>query len=511
MKSIVTKLIGLRLISSIFSLCFSILQVWYFKASANVDAFFIATSAVYLITSLSQGGQLAEVYLPEYLKLKKSNGSKSAQQLLSVIVNRMIFFVGIILLILFFFSPLVIDLIGPGLSPESKILSTKLFQLSLILIIFTLIASFVNTTLDAEQVYGRSELSGLINSFVSILLLVLFHDKLGIWVLVYALLIGKIIEFIIGMTFLKRLGFKYYFIWNTENYNLSKIFKVMLSTSGYVGATQIYSVTMTAMASFLPTGSLSIFNYIQQLSTKGTNIIIGPISTVFFSKFSNSVTESRANLESHLKKPLNGITLISILIFCFILLTGKELLQVLWGKNNLSPSEFSTAYLMLILNFLGFIFSSVGLIFRKSAIALGSAHKLYQSWIFTQLLCAVYAFVSIRWAGIYGLASILVLNMFSMALVSIVVSEKSGLKGIELFKTLFLTKKFFFFLILLLTSTVGVLLIFSLFDFQYITMITIKSTLLALSAFILLTFFYPLEAKEIKEIFKNASNKLFYR
>ena len=100
MKKIIIRLTGLKLVASIVGLAYSILQVRFFGASAEMDAYFVAMSAVYMITSLIQGGQLSEVFLPEYLKQKSKFGRKSAHNLLSAILNRMLLIVIIILVAL---------------------------------------------------------------------------------------------------------------------------------------------------------------------------------------------------------------------------------------------------------------------------------------------------------------------------------------------------------------------------------------------------------------------------
>ena len=65
--------------------------------------YFAAQTLVYLVTSLTQSGHLAEVFLPEYHKLeaiKKGLGFKG----LNIVINRMFLFGTLILL--FFFPPL---------------------------------------------------------------------------------------------------------------------------------------------------------------------------------------------------------------------------------------------------------------------------------------------------------------------------------------------------------------------------------------------------------------------
>ncbi len=87
MKKLLLKLTGLKLLSSLVGLIYSVLQVRFFGASGMVDAFFVAMSAVYMITSLIRGGQLAEIFLPEYLKQKRAHGTVAAHDLLPAVLN----------------------------------------------------------------------------------------------------------------------------------------------------------------------------------------------------------------------------------------------------------------------------------------------------------------------------------------------------------------------------------------------------------------------------------------
>ena len=502
MKKIIMKLTGLKVIVSFIGLFYSVLQVRFFGTSAEMDAFFVAMSAVYMITSLIQGGQLSEVFLPEYLKLKTKFGNEVAHNLLSVILNRMMLIVGIFLVGLFFLSPIVIGLIGPGLNLEFKELSIQLFSFSLVLIFFTLISSFVNTALNAEQIFGRAELTGLINGIVSIVILVLLYERYGVFTLIFALFLGKIIEFIVGLYFLYYLGYKHRLIWSFPEYNVTNFFKVMFNTSGYVGATQIYSVTMTAMASYLPAGSLSIFSYVTQLSTKASNIVMLPISTVFFTKFSSLVSDGKENLVNYLKKPLSYIFIITFIIFCFTSLIGSELLHLLWSEKNLNAKEFEIAYLILCLNFFGFIFSSIGTIYRKSTVALGNSSKLYKAWIIVQLFCSVYSYISIYFFGIFGLASILVLNMILMAIASFYISELSFIKSKDMIYKLILNKKFILFVSNMLLITSFILLLFKSIDLTNIISLILKCSIMCFTTILLLYTFFKSEIKLLLNIYK---------
>lgn len=452
----ISSLTGLKIVAAIIGLAYSVLQVRYFGATAGMDAYFVALTAVYVITSLVQGGQLAEVFLPEYLKLKNEQSADQAHRLFSAMMIRVIFFVLLFSILAYFAAPLLIQILGLGLSEEYQILATSFFRFALLLVSFTLFSAFVNATLNAEQVYGRTELTGLINSLLSLSLIIIFHKSVGLWILIYALLAGKIVELITGIFFLKKVGIKFYAIWKISDYNLNRYFRILFVTSGYVGSTQLYTSVLTAVTSLLPEGTLSIFNYVKQLSTKASGVILMPISTVFFSKFANLVSQKKSDLSSYLKKPLLAVSIIAGLMLALIMLMGNEILMLLWSNKTLSPSHFKLAYYILVMNFFGICFSSIGGIFRKSAISMGGAQSLYIRWIGVQLFCAIYSYFIITTFKHIGLITVLPINMFLMATVSTYSAYKNGIDVLYVFKS-YMNNKFILFFVLLFGSVITAL------------------------------------------------------
>ncbi len=434
MNRAVLQLTLYKLAAAVLGIAYSVLQVRIFGATAEVDAFFVATSAVYMITSLVQGGQLAEVFLPEYLKVKAAHSPAQAHRLFSAVVNRLMAAVAGLSLLALAFAPFLVGILGPGLAPESRELASGMFQLSLVLIVFTLFSSFVNTTLNAEGIFGRAELTGLVNNAISLFLIFSFHQQAGIWILVYALLAGKAVELVSGIWFLRKAGLRYHLVWSVPGYEILRFFRVLFVTSGYVGATQLYTSVVTASASFLPPGTLSVYNYVKFLCTKASGILIAPVTTVFFSGFSNLAAKAGADLSRKLMKPLAGILFVTLLMTAYIFLGGKELLTLLWKSASMDEVKLQLAYEMLVLGFVGLILSGLGGIFRKSAVALGASSALYTAWIFTQLASALYSYLSIRFWGTTALLFILPVNMGLMALVSFRVAGKQGIHWKEAFR-----------------------------------------------------------------------------
>lgn len=446
----------LKIISAITGLSYSVLQVRYFGANLFMDAYFVALTATYVITSILQGGQLAEVFLPEYLKVKSEHSATRAHKFFSAVMNRILLVVVILSLIMYFLAPFLIRLLGVGLPPEFQVLATDFFRVALPLILFSLFSAFVTSVLNAEQVYGRTEITGLINSLLSLSLIILFHQEVGVWILVYALLAGKVVEAATGLYFLNKAGVVYSPIFLVADYDLNRFFKVLFVTSGYVGATQLYTIVLTAATSLLPDGTLSIFNYVKQLSTKASGVVLMPISTIFFSKFATLVARHKTNLTFYLEKPLMMMFFIAATMLALIIMVGNELLMILWREKALSPGDLELAYFMMSFNFVGIFFSAIGGLFRKSAISMGTAKPLYLRWIGVQIFCMGYSYFIIKVFGTLGLSTILPLNMTMMAGVSLYSAYRVGIDVSLLLRNLLFQNGGGIFLLVLTSFTWGI-------------------------------------------------------
>ncbi|MEO8568567.1 MAG: lipid II flippase MurJ [Ginsengibacter sp.] len=426
---------GLRIVYAILGLTYSILQVRFFGTSRMVEVFFVANAVAYLVISLTQSGQLSEFFLPVYLSIKSKQGKEAAHRAFSVLINRFAIFLFLILIVFYFISPIIVSLMAPGFSKTDKELCVQMFRVFLIFMELQFINSFIDVTLNAEKIFGRIEWAAILNSIISLVLLILFYKTLGIWVLVLTLFVGKLVEFIITILFVRKVGIKYSFIWAESSFDARSFFKLMFTTSGYVLATQIYSMIFTAMATLLPQGTYAIFNYVQQISIKASGILLAPLSTVFFSHFSEHVASGKKELESKMKDPVLYSFMLGFIFTCFVVLLGREIIDVLWKSKTVSDYFLGIGYWMLIINFIGFTITGVGSIYRKVVVSLNRGKELYHFWIGVQIVNAILAYFIITPLGWFGLSLMTIIGYIFMATGSVWVAKKSGILIVKTFNS----------------------------------------------------------------------------
>ena len=416
---ILLKLFSLKLLTSLLGLIYSILQVRYFGVSRLIEIYFAAQTLVYLVTSLTQSGHLAEVFLPEYHKLeaiKKGLGFKG----LNIVINRMFLFGTLILSIVFIFTPFFIDLIVPGFTDEDKSQASLMFRVLIPYLYFQILNSFFITILNAEKKFGKAEIIGVTNTIINILCLLLLFNYMGVWALVLSLLLGKIIEFVFYVIQLNKIGFRFKLIYSMPEFDHNTFFKIMRSTFMYVGATQVYSVVLTASISFLPVGSLAIFKYVENLGNRIKSVFLQPFITIFFTTYSSQIS-NKSSLKALFVRTLKNLTSVNVIILSGSLLLGKIIIDFLWGGDKFSQKEVDIAFIFLCFNIVGVFISSTGTLYRKIVVSEGKSKTLYQYWVFSQLFCAGIIYILVKHFGINGLYFAKPINAFLIAVVSYII------------------------------------------------------------------------------------------
>ncbi|QCX38817.1 hypothetical protein FF125_10365 [Aureibaculum algae] len=410
---ILLKLFSLKLITSVLGLIYSILQVKYFGASRTIEIYFAAQSLVYLVTSLTQSGQLAEIFLPEYHKLntiKQGLGYKG----LNVVINRMVVFGSLIIVLVFIFASFLVNLMVPGFSQEDKEFATLIFRVLLPVLYLALMNAFYKTVLNAEQRFGRSELIGVTNSVVNIVVLVILYPFIQLWALVVSMLAGKIIEFVFYIWQLYKNGYRFQFVLSLPEFNHISFFKSMQSTFLYVGATQIYNIVLTASISFLPEGVYAIFRYVQNLANKIKGLFIQPFMTIFFTNYSLLLQKAQSVVKEF-NKNLFSVINVNVITTVGTILLGDLIIEFIWGGKKFDTNDVQLAYTFLLFNIIAIFVSSIGGIYRKMAVSHGLAKKLYLYWVAAQLCSAGFSYFFIKYFSVNGLFFIIPINALLMS------------------------------------------------------------------------------------------------
>jgi putative peptidoglycan lipid II flippase len=290
-----------------------------FGASSDLDVYFAAFRVPDFIYNILIAGGIVVAFLPLFSEYFLKD-EKEAWKFTNNLLNIFLFFLVVISLIGSIFAPALIKIIAPGFSSEQNALTVLLSRILFLSPIFLGLSSVFSGVL---QYFNRFLVYGLAPIFynIGIILGIIFlAPSMGVMGVVLGVAIGAFLHFAIQIPSAIRVGFSYKPIFNIKDERIKKVFWLMLPRTLGVAAPQINLMVVTAIASALPAGALSIFTFANNLQQFPMGLIGIPFATAAFSALSRAWAakqkeEFNRNFYSAFKKIFYIIIPLSVFIF----------------------------------------------------------------------------------------------------------------------------------------------------------------------------------------------------
>lgn len=309
-----------------------------FGAGDSLDAYYAAFRLPDLVFNTLIFGALGSAFIPQFVRLW-INDKEKAFKLANNILNILIIIVIIFTIIFWLFSPILIPILTPGFNEAKQITTIDLTRVMLISIIFfslsTVMAGILNS-LKKFFLYSLAPVFYNIGIIIGILYLAPF---LGIKGVAYGVILGSFLHFLIQMIAAYRAKWKYSFSLKLDPL-VKKVFKLMIPRTIGLAAVQINQIIITALASLLKSGSLTIFNLANNIQFFPITIFGISLSTVVFPSLSKFWAKNELNnFSDRLYKSFRQIIYFVIPISFFIIFFKSEIVTLLLGVGKFDQSN----------------------------------------------------------------------------------------------------------------------------------------------------------------------------
>lgn len=261
------------LTSGILGLVKNRLLAFRFGAGQEADIYFAAFRIPDFVYGILIVGGITAAFLPvfsEYFKETKEGSpnqkwSPEAREFANNILNCFLILLILVCGILAIITPFIVKFIVPGFSPENKALTaalTRIMFLSPILFGISGIFSGILHYFNRFLIYSLAPI--LYNLGIIFGILFLF-PIFGIFGLAYGVILGAFLHLLIQLPAARISGFQYKLIFNFLSPGFKKILKLMLPRTIGSAAYHFNLIIVTAIASTLTVGSISVFNYSNNL------------------------------------------------------------------------------------------------------------------------------------------------------------------------------------------------------------------------------------------------------
>ncbi|MDD3434587.1 MAG: murein biosynthesis integral membrane protein MurJ [Candidatus Pacebacteria bacterium] len=431
-------ILGAALLTAFFSLLSSLLGVLRnallasrFGASANLDIYYASFRLPDFIYNIFIAGALTVVFLPIFTDCWRKNKEDAWK-----FTNASIMIIGIIIILLagliVVFARPILTKILVGFTEEKLNQAIVLTRIMMLQPLLLGISAIVSSVLRFFKLFLVTAIAPLMYNLGIIAGLLFFTPIFGLKGLAYGVVLGALLHLVIQLPSLFNAGYHLQFNIKVLKEMREEIKRVIIMTGPRligVMSYQVFLLAVTAIATLLQEGSLTIFNFANDFQNLPLN--------VFALSFSIAAFPRLAQLESsQLKEEFNKVfsdTSSQILFFLvplatWIIIFREPIVRLLLGYGRFNWQATLTTTKVLAILTLSLIFNGLNQLFLKTFFAKKDVlTPIYAALIAYILGLGITYYGSLK-LGIWGLAiGVTLANILDSVLMSYFLKKKFGL------------------------------------------------------------------------------------
>jgi len=313
-----------------------------FGAGSTLDIYYAAFRIPDLIFNLIVLGALSAGFIPIFTALIKDwRGDKSEQRaankeawaLASNILNFLIIGLAFLSIIGIIFAPLLTRLITPGFGPEEQAKTMALTRIMFLSPVFLGLSGVLGGILQSFKRFLVYSLAPIFYNLGIIIGVLYFTDRYGINGLAWGVVLGAFMHFIVQLPAVYQLGFRYLFKLSWHDLNTIKIGRMMVPRTMSLAISQINLVVITIIASSLPSGSLTAFNFANNLQSFPVGIFGISFAIAAFPALSENA-HNKHKLTKNFSSTMRQILFFIIPATVLIVTLRAQIIRVVLGTGN---------------------------------------------------------------------------------------------------------------------------------------------------------------------------------
>lgn len=327
----------------------------------NLDIYYAAFRVPDLIFNFLILGAISSAFIPifsDFLAQKKEReGFLITNELINIAVLLMI----ICAVVLFFLMPYIVPLIVPSFDTYRMTETIKISRLLMITPIFFSLSYILGGVLNCYKRFFVYALAPLFYNSAIIIGAAVFGPKYGITGVVYSVIVGSFLHFLVQLPAVVRLGYKFRLVLSLRDPAIKRIVRLMIPRTIGMGASQIMLLVYTAIASTLTVGSISAFNLANNIQTVPIVILGISFATAIFPTLAAKISEkNEKEFSFYLNRALRAIGFLLIPSSIIFILLRAHIVRLILGSGKFGWDD--TKMTALALGFFSLSILAQGLI-----------------------------------------------------------------------------------------------------------------------------------------------------
>lgn len=316
-----------------------------FGAGQEVDIYYAAFKVPDLVYNLLVLGALSAGFIPVFTKLIKDfncrnnnchdnyETNKGAWDLVNNIVTILFFSVSFLSILGIIFSPALTKIVAPGFSPEDQLLTSNLTRIMFLSPLLLGISGIIGGVLQSFKRFLIYSIAPIFYNLGIIFGATILVDAWGLIGLAWGVVIGAFLHLAIQLPTVFSLGFRYRFSFSLKDKNVREIFRVMIPRTMSLAISQVNLLVITAIASGLAAGSLTIFNFANNLQSFPVGIFGISFAIAAFPLLSEHAF-NKEKLAKSFSKTFRQILFFVVPATALLIILRAQIVRIVYGAGN---------------------------------------------------------------------------------------------------------------------------------------------------------------------------------
>ncbi|MFA5174982.1 MAG: murein biosynthesis integral membrane protein MurJ [Patescibacteria group bacterium] len=397
---------GATLISRLVGLARDRIFAHSFGAGQVMDAYYAAFKIPDLVYNLLILGALTAGFIPVFIKIYEKDENKQAAW---KFVNNIINIIGVAIIALcglgIIFAPHLSSIIAPGFGEEAKNFTaqfTRIMFLSPILLGFSMTFGGVLQSLRRFAAYS---LAPIFYNLGIIAGTVILFPIIGATGLAWGVVLGALLHFILQAYAARKAGFRWRWEFNLKDKETWLVGKLMIPRALGLALNQVSIFVVTILASLLPSGSVSVYNFANNLQAVPIGIIGIPFALAVFPALSSAAAENnKEKFIQNLSSTTRQILFLVIPCSILILLLRAQIVRVVLGSGAFDWNATIATADALALFSLSLFSQSLIPLFARAFYSISNTKTPFIIGMIAELIGIIAALILMKPLGVAGLA-----------------------------------------------------------------------------------------------------------
>ena len=322
-------------------------------AGVALDAFVVMMKIPSVFRRLFAEGAFNQAFIPVLAEYKENNSTEETKDLINFTFGALSSVLLCVTILALLAAPIFVMIFAPGfyLEPLKKELAIDILQITFPYLFFISLVALSGSILNSYERFSLPALTPLFYNLSLIAAAVWFAPALDlpIYAIAWAVFFAGIIQVLIQIPFLMRLGLLPRFKLDLQHPGVRKVMFLMVPGIIAGGVSQINMLVDTILASLLPTGSPSWLYVSDRLMQLPLGIFAIAIATVILPKLSNLfASESREQFSSTLDWSIRLILLIGLPAVIGLVMLSEPIILTLFERGEFGAQDSQMASSSLI-------------------------------------------------------------------------------------------------------------------------------------------------------------------